>query len=184
MKLNKIYTELITEGKEKYKYGCVMLYLELSKAKQKEIQALVSEEDLYLGPKDEPGYGRETEPHVTILYGIHDDVPDSDVEKLIDELVAPDIMLNKISIFDNADKGFDVVKFDVENKELNKMNKKFKTLPFTSDYPDYHAHVTIAYVKPGEGKKYIHTLDDAISVIPKKIVYSKANGEKKSYKFK
>jgi 2'-5' RNA ligase len=184
MKLNKIYTELITEGKEKHKYGCVMLYLELNNEKQKEIQGLVEEEDLYLGTKEDPGYGRETEPHVTVLCGIHSDVPDEDVEELIDALVAPELMLDKISIFDNADKGFDVVKFDVENKELVKMNDKFKKLPFTSNYPDYHAHVTLFYVKAGKGKKYTQTLDEPIVIKPNKIVYSKANGEKKSYKFK
>lgn len=39
-------------------------------------------------------------------------------------------------------------------------------------------------VKAGEGKKYIQSLEDPIMITPKKIVYSKANGEKKNYKFK
>lgn len=186
MKLNDIFSELLTEGKENHKYGCVMLYLDLDKDKENEIQDLVQEDDLYLGTKDDPGYGRETEPHVTVLYGIHSDVPDEDVEELIDKLVQPELILNNISIFDNAHKGYDVVKFDVENNDLNKMNKSFSKLPHTNDYPDYHAHVTIAYVKAGEGSKYTKKLskEEEIVIKPNKIVYSKADGSKKNYKFK
>lgn len=187
MKLNKIFKELISEDKgNNYRYGCVMLYLDVDEDKQKEIQSLVSEDDLYLGTEDDPGYGREDEPHVTVLYGIHSDVPDEDVEELIEKLVAPEIILKDISIFDNADKGFDVVKFDVENENLHKMNEMFKTLPYTSDYPDYHPHATIAYVKAGEGEKYVKTLSDEeqIKIKPNKIVYSKADGTKKEYNFK
>lgn len=186
MKLGKIFKQLISEDKgNTYKYGCVMLYLDLEKNKEDEIQALVDEDDLYLGTEDDPGYGREDEPHVTILYGIHSDVPDEDVEKLIEKLKQPEIRLNKISIFDNADKGFDVVKFDVENEELHKMNKMFKELPYTSDYPEYHPHVTIAYVKAGEGEKYVKKLseEEEITIKPNKIVYSKSDGTKKDYNF-
>ena len=187
MKIGKIYNQLLTEEKgNSYKYGCVMLYLDLDENKENEIQSLIDENDLYLGTEDDPGYGREDEPHVTVLYGIHSDVPDEDVEKLIDKLTQPELILNKISIFDNSDKGFDVVKFDVENNELHQMNEMFKKLPYTSEYPDYHPHVTIAYVKAGEGEKYVKTLpeDTEIKIKPNKIVYSKPDGSKKNYKFK
>jgi len=100
-------------------------------------------------------------------------------------MTAPKVTLKKISMFDNADKGFDVVKFDVEGKDLFKMNKDFAKLPHTTDYPDYHPHVTIAYVKAGTGEKYLDDLskEDALEISPNKIVYSKANGDKKEYKF-
>ena len=187
MKLNKIFKQLISEDKgNSYSYGCVMLYLDLEESKQKEIQELVSEDDLYLGTEDDPGYGREDEPHVTLLYGIHDDVPDEDVEAIITKLTQPELTLKEINIFDNADKGFDVVKFDIEDAELTKMNEMLKVLPYTNNYPEYHAHVTIAYVKAGEGKKYVKTLsdDEEITIKPNKIVYSKPDGTKKDYKFK
>ena len=183
MKINHIYKQLINEGKEKHSYGCVMLFLDEKSTELKRAQKLIKEEDLYLGTEDDGGYGRETEPHVTILYGIHKDVPDEDVEELIEKMSAPELVLEDITLFDNPD--FDVVKFDVNNEDLNKYNKMFSELPHTTDYPDYHAHVTVAYVKPGKGEQYVQKLDKTqkISIKPNKIVYSKSDGSKKTYDF-
>lgn len=63
------------------------------------------------------------------------------------------------------------------------MNKLFKKLPFTSDFPDYKAHATIGYLKPGTGKKYSGNLDDSESrtVKGKDIAYSKPNNEYINY---
>jgi len=47
--------------------------------------------------------------------------------------------------------------------------------PHTTDYPDYHPHMTIAYVKKGMGKKYAEDLKD-FSITPDKFVYSKIDG--------
>ncbi len=63
------------------------------------------------------------------------------------------------------------------------MARMFTKLPHTTDYPDYHPHTTIAYVKPGEGKKYVGKIDKPIMVKPNKIVYSKADGSKINYNF-
>lgn len=73
---------------------------------------------------------------------------------------------------------------EVVTNYLHKLNKKFRKYPFTSDYPDYHPHCTIAYVKAGTSDKYIKKLNDLefIKAEPEKIVYSKANGEKINYK--
>lgn len=163
-----------------YKYGCVMLDFNIEDGEWDKVQSLVKDEDIS-ELKDE---GRETNPHVTVLYGIHGDVPDADVEALIKDLVAPELMLNKISIFEKDDS--DVVKFEIKNDSLIAMNKKLKQLPYTSDFDTYEAHATIAFVKHGKGKDYVQTLegDSVMKLTPSKITYSKANGEKKTYKFK
>jgi 2'-5' RNA ligase len=160
-----------------------MVFLDYIKSEWDEMQSLIDDEDLY-EPKDETGFGREIEPHITILYGLHNDIPDSDIEKEIDLLKVPKLKLGKVSSFSN-DK-FDVLKFDIESKDLHAANKKFIKFPFTSDYPKYHPHCTIAYVKKGMADKYIDKLNEAaeIDVTSDKIVYSKADGSKKSYKFK
>tara|TARA_R110000772_G_scaffold17946_3_gene50056 strand:+ start:182166 stop:182729 length:564 start_codon:yes stop_codon:yes gene_type:complete len=185
MKLTNIFKNLITEANNSHSYGCVMHYFDAKESTFKKAQKIIDEKDLYLGTDDDPGYGLETEPHVTVLYGIHADVPDEDVEEKINDFTQPEVMLKDISIFDNADKGFDVVKFDITNKDLNQMNKDVAKLPHTTDYPDYHPHITIAYVKAGEGQKYVQTLSDSeqVSIKPNKIVYSKPDGSKKTYKF-
>lgn len=163
------------------KYGCVMVFFEYDKSLWKEFQNIIDEEDLY-EPKDESGFGKEKEPHVTILYGLHDTIPDKDVEEEIKNIKTPKLKMGKVSSFNN-DK-FDVLKFDVESDDLHKLNKKFNKFPNTNDYPKYHPHSTIAYVKKGKAKKYIDKLNDFkdIEFESVKIVYSKANGDKKNYK--
>lgn len=165
----------------KYSYGCVMLYFDIPKDKWKKIQDLVNDEDI---SEVDGVEGRETEPHITLLYGIHEDVDDKAVEAIINEFSAPEISLSKIGIFENED--MDVVKFDIKCKELNKMNKQLKELPHTSKFPTYEAHSTIAFVKAGRGKDYKQTLDkdDELILKPTKIVYSKPDGTKNKYNFK
>lgn len=178
---------LLNEGSGGHSYGCVMLFLPIEKKWWDEITKEIKKDDVY-SPEGERDYGIQAynEAHVTILYGIHSDVPDKDVEALIEKMSAPEVTLSKIGIFDNKDKGFDVVKFDVSGQDLHDMNKMFKELPFTSDYPDYHPHATIAYVEGGTGKDYTRTLskEDSLVIKPNKIVYSKANGTKKEYTIK
>lgn len=171
------------KNKQGNKFGCVMVFLGYVKSEWDEMQDLIDDEDLY-EPKGESGYGKETEPHITILYGLHNDIPDSDIKEEIDLLKVPKLKLGKVSSFSN-DK-FDVLKFDVESKDLHAANKKFTKFPFTSDYPKYHPHCTIAYVKKGLADKYIDKLNKAseVDVTSDKIVYSKADGTKKHFKFK
>jgi 2'-5' RNA ligase len=179
-------SHLLKEGAHKdssgNKLGCVMVFLSLDKSKWDEMQDIIDDEDLY-EPEDETGFGKEKEQHVTILYGLHNDIPDEDVEKEIDKIKIPKIKLGKISSFEN-DK-FDVLKYDVESDDLGKLNEKFKKFPYTNSYKDYHPHVTIAYVKKGSAKNYIDKLNKVaeIEVTPDEIVYSKANGTKKRYDF-
>lgn len=97
---------------------------------------------------NEPGYGREGEIHVTVLYGLHETSPD----RLRDILNTQDLFhvrLGKVTSFTNPDK-FDVVKVDVESPELHQLNTLLRTkFHYTSNFPVYRPHVTIAYVKKG-----------------------------------
>jgi 2'-5' RNA ligase len=186
-KIKKNLRILLEKANDTYSYGCVMLYFNVSKKQWNEFQSMIDDEDIYTEEGDNT-YGREDEPHVTILYGLHADIPDSDIESLIDTIKPPKLTLKKISIFDNSD-DYDVVKFDIigdSETKLGKMNAKFVELPHTTNYPDYHPHSTIAYVKAGTGEKYVKTLsdDEAISIIPNQVVYSKADGTKNKYKLK
>ena len=175
-----IKKEVINESSTRIKYGCVMLYFDPELPIFKEMQELIDDKDIYHGD-GKSGYGREIEPHVTILYGLHDDIKDEKVESIVNTFKQTEVIFNKITIFEN-DK-FDVVKFDIVNKDIDDMNMKMTKLPFTTDYPDYKAHSTIAYVKPGKGKKYIQKLNKSPKIRPSKIVYSKADGTKIDYKF-
>ena len=163
-----------------HSYGCVMVYLPI-KEELWNAMANIREEDVY-APEGERDYGIQPydEAHVTILYGLHSDIPDETIEELVNKMTAPEISLKNISLFQNEN--FDVVKFDVEGEDLHEMNGMFAKLPHTTDYPDYHPHCTIAYVNPGSGPSYEGVVDE-ITVKPHKIVYSKADGSKKEYNF-
>lgn len=157
-----------------YKLGCVMVYLNIKNWES--ITSNISEEDLY--KPGESRYGRETDPHITILYGLHKEVEENDIIEAFKDYNSKDttIEVDKIDIFENE--YFDVVKMDVISEFLTNMNKKLSTLPHTSDFPNYKPHITIAYVNKGCGDKYAqsnykYTFNDI-----DKIVYSKPNGEK------
>ena len=176
-----VRTKLLTEIEGRtYSYGCVMLYLpESANEFLKKIQEGIDKDDI----QTDDGLGLETESHLTLLYGLHSDIEDSDIEKTVKDFSNPEITLNKLSSFNNPE--YDVLKFEVTNKELNKMNEILKEFPHTSSFPDYQAHVTVAYLKPGTAKKYIKTLpeNESLTIRPDKIVYSKADGEKIEYHF-
>lgn len=182
MNLKKKLREAILEKtKRKYDYGCVMVNLNLDTKQWNKIQEMVDEDDIYFGENGDGGFGRELDPHVTVLYGIHDDVPDEDIEKLIKKIDKPDAKLTKVSAFKN--KLFEVLKFDVESKDLHGLNKMFKKLPYTTEYPEYHPHATICYLKIGTVDKYVKMMDDLepLETTTDKVIYSKPDGSKKNY---
>lgn len=96
--------------------------------------------------------GREDRPHITIKYGLHADDAAAVTAALAN--VAPvTVTLGETSLFQNDDA--DVVKVDVESPALHELNKIIAGAVKTTDtHPKYQPHVTLAYVKPGRGKKY------------------------------
>ncbi len=175
-----------SKNNRKHDYGCVMLFLDVNKKDWKTFKEMIDKDDLYVDENDD-SYGFETEPHITLLYGLHEDVPLEDVEEIIDVIGEPEFELKKVSSFDN-DK-YSVLKFDVVGKDLHKLNAKFRKLPHTNSYPDYHPHSTIAYIKPDKIDKYIKMFNDYIKENEfeysiDKVVYSMVDGTKKNYKIK
>jgi 2'-5' RNA ligase len=168
----KNYTQFlestINEGNGPYEYGCAMLFLNAP-----EIEKIQESID----PSDLSGSGLEKEHHVTLLYGIHsNEVSEDEVFKAC-EMTPHEVRLHNISLFEN--KEYDVLKFDADCPELQKANARLVKLPHTTDYPDYHPHATIAYLKPGTGSKYVKALMGVTAIgMPDKIVYSKPDGKK------
>lgn len=97
----------------------------------------------------------------------------------IKTLKKPKIKIDKVSSFENPE--FEVLKYDLTSDDLQEANKVFTKFPHTTDFPNYHPHTTIAYVKKGKAKKYIKKLNEItpLKFVTEKFVYSKANGEKK-----
>ena len=97
--------------------------------------------------------GREDQPHITVKYGLHGEDPAPVQQLLVNE---PPITatLGKASVFKGEDGKPDVLKVDVESPDLHRLNAKIAALPHTDTFPTYQPHVTVAYLKPGEGKEY------------------------------
>jgi 2'-5' RNA ligase len=168
-------TEILAEDKgQTYDYGCAMLYFDFPK--MAELHSMISPEDIYTEEGDR-SYGLEEEPHTTILYGLHKEVDDAHVMTPCKEIQYGPIVLHNASLFENEK--YDVLKFDARNSNLHAANAKLTMLPHTTNFPDYHPHATIGYLKKGMGKKYTEMLfDKEYTVNPNKIVYSKADGTK------
>jgi 2'-5' RNA ligase len=135
------------------------------------IEKIVPEEDLYMVD----GFKREVEPHVTLLYGLHPEVMVSDLKQYllpIDDYV---ITLKNISTFVNNE--FNVVKFDVSCPSLYKTNKILcENLPYTTDFPIYHPHMTLAYTNPGT-KIYNTVFSAPLILKPESFKYSMTNDD-------
>ena len=68
---------------------------------------------------------------------------------------------------------------EAENPTLHGCNFNLRQLPYTSSYPDYKPHMTVAYLKKGEGQKYVERLmDKTYTVTPTHLIYSKPDGSK------
>ena len=133
----------------------------------------IDPDDVYVKPYDN-SFGLEENPHITILYGIHEDEVDPDVIMSIIEENMEDVnvMISKISIFEMEE--YDVVKYDIPlTKQILKYRKMFEdNFENTQDFSEYHPHMTIAYVKKNTGKKYESDLNEPFEVTFTKGVYS------------
>lgn len=172
---------------EPHEYGCAMLFFDFPM--MKELHDAIDEDDVYIDPDDD-SYGLEDEPHLSLLYGLHsDDIDDDKVKEICMSHDYDKLNLENLSCFENEK--YDVLKFNVKGKSIRTCNKELAKLPYTTDYPDYHPHASVGYLKPGLAKKYIPKLNeliekktdgDPIEVTPHSVVYSKPDGKKLKWK--
>jgi hypothetical protein len=111
----------------------------------------IADDDLYIDEKD--GCGRETEQHVTVLYGLTDSTPSQELIDIVESTKPFLIEFAGVSIFENEK--YDVVKLSVVSEGLHNLHMQIrKACPNENKFPDYLPHCTVAYVKKGTGKKY------------------------------
>ena len=180
-KIKEVLLEYTNTKKDKdpYDYGCMMIYYDVPGWQK--VLDMIDSDDLY--DDDTNQFGLEYEPHITVLYGLHsNEIDDDEVFNSILDREPPELSMSNISLFNNPK--YDVVKFDVEGDGLYDMNKILRdNFPYTTDFPDYHPHSTIAYVQPGKGEKYIKKLSKPFVLRPNKLVYSKPDGSKITKEF-
>lgn len=100
--------------------------------------------------------GIETEPHVTVKFGLHSHDP-KQVEELMKDESPISLKLGKTSLFSTEEKPFDVLIIEVISPDLKRLNKKISdNLETTDSFPEYKPHATLAYLKKGEAEEYIN----------------------------
>lgn len=117
--------------------------------------------------------GLEANPHVTIKYGLTNDDPEG-VRYIARQFQPFYISLGDVSLFTN-DK-FDVVKIEIEGDTLRQLNKAIAGLGSVDTHPGYNPHLTLAYVKPGTGEKYLSLSAPHQSVMVSTISFSTSDG--------
>ena len=172
MKLTSILEEV--KGAT-YDFGCVLLNFNLDLV---EIHNCIEKKDLVLKSKEGQKLGIEDEPHVTLLYGLHEEVTVEQIKEVVCRFNFNKCCFYDISCFYNDE--YDVLKFEVKGDNLEKVNEELRKLPHTNKYLEYNPHLTLAYLKKGKGKEYINKFNSKILYgEPINIKYSMSNGEKK-----
>lgn len=169
--MNKNNRRSINEKRDgNYTYGCIMACVD------KDIQHPdLNMDDVYYGEDNDKGI--EDEHHVTLLFGLHNDIIYDDVIMFLQNIKMPLLQLTGISTFNNPE--FDVVKYDVKCPEFHLYNKLIKLqFPYTSNFPEYVPHMTISYMKPGTGDVYKEEFKESTVLQVSKWIYSESNKKK------
>lgn len=149
-------------------------HIELPKAiasKIKEIANAIPDQDL---AED----GRETNPHITVKYGLHRSTAYGLRGMLNDEMPSR-FRMGNLKVFPSTpDRQSDVVVAAVDSPDLHRLNAKVsESVPHTTTFPDYMPHATVAYLKPGMGQKYAGWDDlDGMEGTADEIVHSDREG--------
>lgn len=101
----------------------------------------------------EEGKGRETDTHITVIYGVCDNSVEAvkDIAKNYKSIKAK---LGKVTYFKSGP-DFDVVKIEIISDDLRKIHEDIKRrLDVKETHDKYQPHCTIAYVKKGEAAQF------------------------------
>ncbi len=114
-----------------------------------------------IDPRDLAEDGLETDPHITVKYGLLTDDP-REVRALLAGANPVEVRFGDLSLFEgDADdpSDFDVLKVAVDSSDIVQLNQLITdSLDNTTTHPNYQPHVTIAYLKAGRGRKYAEEL--------------------------
>lgn len=137
----------------------------------------IAEKDVYAPPNDYI-HGREDEPHITLLYGIHAHTP-IESRLLLSERPPFEVKLGQVSIF-TTNVEFDVVKIEVTGPELFKLNNLLTSnIKNTTHYVNYKPHITISYVNKNACKDLIGNKHfEGWKWTVNSLVFSSTNGQK------
>lgn len=161
---------LIKSERKKYAYAMLRLPSDIAAA-VKTFAEIIPDDQL-------DGKGREDDPHVTVLYGLHDDDP-AGVIKSASGFGPIGLSLGDFDVFRTLKQ--DVLVLKVDSPRLHELHGKLATLEHTSTWSQYRPHVTVAYLKPGAARAYLgHSPFAGKAIEVAELEFSAASGAKKT----
>lgn len=127
------------------------------------LRAKIASEDLAGNVNGTEG-GLETQPHVTVRYGVKGDDVEG-IKRFLESQKPFEASLGATHTFpasEHSDGAVPVVA-PVESPELHRINSEIEEHGefAASSFPEYKPHATVAYVKPGAAEKYVGLQDAA-----------------------
>jgi 2'-5' RNA ligase len=92
------------------------------------------------------------DPHITVKYGLLSSDP-VEVQAAIGSPGHIRVRLGKTTVFENPDG--DVLVVEALSPDLETMHARLGAIANVGDFPEYRPHMTIAYLAPGEGRRYV-----------------------------
>lgn len=159
-KLNSI----LTENELPARTGIVMLLVECPEALK--LAGLIEEDEIF----DDGGSGVEYWHHVTVRYGINEFDPKGLQAALKDHDVihTGHPAIESVKYFENVQEGTcDCVYLEINPEDTAKLKEVKDVVEQVLDckesqFPDYKAHITIAYVQKGMGKEIADRLNSKL----------------------
>lgn len=183
---NQLDTDIeATKNQDFFKYGAVTLPIR-DKKLWASLLPDIEVNDLYICPKAGV-YGYDDTPHITALYGVHA-LPNAltKVEALLSSAKQEiEVQLTAISVFEQKDKDYEVLKFEVTSPALVALHEALKAeVKHTLMHDTYQPHATIAFIKKGRAKKYTTAkIEPLVKLTLGEAIYSDGRGNKTLIKF-
>lgn len=184
--LKKDFTDAIDENHKlenfvSHDYHCLMLPLndDFVRTNMKFLQKNIKLQDIYNDKTN--NFGLESNYHITILYGLKNEKDYAAIKKYFNEQPEIKVLIGDLSLFENQDKPYDVLKFNIISKDLVRHNTYIKeNFDCNITFSNYQPHLTVAYLKKGQGKKYLNFDSDLTDEVftESEIVFSFADGRK------
>ena len=111
-------------------------------------QRLILPEDVH------PTEGMEETPHITVKYGLETDAV-AEVSPSLAGTAAFPVTVQSLDVFETEQEDYDVLVLRVDSPSLHTLHTQLsEAVQNTETFPEYKPHITLGYVKKGEGAKY------------------------------
>lgn len=135
--------------------GCIMLNTE-----PLTVSDVISEDHLYYAAdpaayKFVDGVVSEKVPHVTLLFGLMRSGPEmkKHVDAVLNDWELPGLAIEKVDFFESkipTEPYYCLIARIVQSAEILEGNARLRLLPHVDTFPEYHPHITLAYIKKDE----------------------------------